>query len=174
MQAQMNLASIPFCMQMATPSMVIIGLANGTMAGWDLSTNTLNYLPAHSGANPGITFIKKLDSILLTGDKQGHVQIRNTTDYQLALPEAVINSQATVTYIEILRMSGEDWMLVGDSKGLITAVKADPSNQAQVTFGAFNDRHAQNLRVILMFIADEGKTLYALGEWGILRRWSLT
>lgn len=65
---------------------------------------------------------------MLSGDRQGRVQARTTENYSLVLPEAQINSKAQVNVIKVLRLQGEDWMLVGDSKGYITSLKVDPSN----------------------------------------------
>ena len=44
-------------MQMQSESFVLIGLENGSIAGWNLQTNLIEYLPVHQNQNPGITHL---------------------------------------------------------------------------------------------------------------------
>ena len=74
-------------MQIATPTFLLVGLDNGSLAGWNLVTNKIDKLAAHSGANSAISHIEKNTTLLYTGDNAGRVQIRNTTNYQLLIPE---------------------------------------------------------------------------------------
>ena len=46
-------------MQMTNPTFLLIGLENGHFAGWNLTTNSLDYLPAHEGANAEIIKLEK-------------------------------------------------------------------------------------------------------------------
>lgn len=160
-------------MQIGAPGIVIIGLANGNFAGWDLNTNQVNYLQAHAGIESGVVYLQKFESLMLSGDRAGRVQVRSTANYQLVLPETQVIQKAPISQVYVLRKNGEDWMLIADAKGFITAVKADPSNQLMAVFGAFNDR-TSNPKISHIFVGDQGQSLYVLGDCGILRKWTLT
>lgn len=84
----MPLAAKATSMQLATPTFLLVGLENGNLAGWDLGANKIDNLPAHAGANSAISHIKKYMTVLFTGDYAGRVQIRNTSNYQLLVPES--------------------------------------------------------------------------------------
>jgi len=56
--------------------LLICGLENGMMSGWNLATNSFDKLPAHSA---GITAISRHDQFLMTGDRMGQIQVRNST-----------------------------------------------------------------------------------------------
>lgn len=47
--ADMTLESPPLSMQLSTPTLLLLGLENGKFAGWNLTANSVDYLPAHSG-----------------------------------------------------------------------------------------------------------------------------
>lgn len=94
-----------------------------------------------------------------------------TSNYQPALPEVQIRTQQAVQDIKVLRLKGEDWLIVSDISGFLTFVKVDPGNQAQATIGAFNDTKGGSPNISKIFLADEG-TLYAIGETGLARRWN--
>jgi hypothetical protein len=75
-------------MQMASPTLLLIGLENGGLAGWDLGANRIDNLPAHSGPSCAISHLQKFSSLIFTGDYAGRVQIRNSANnYQLLIPE---------------------------------------------------------------------------------------
>lgn len=42
--AEMPLAARATCMQLATPTFLLIGLENGNVAGWDLNANKIDNL----------------------------------------------------------------------------------------------------------------------------------
>lgn len=65
---------------------MIVGLQDGAFAGWDLGSNQLNYLPAHSGMNPAVSFLSKYETLMISGDMQGQVQVRSTGNYEPVLP----------------------------------------------------------------------------------------
>ena len=78
----------PNCMQLSSPSFLVVGLDNGNIAGWNLSTNALDQLPAHIGTHNGILCMKKFASFIMTGDRVGRVQVRNSTNnFALQFPE---------------------------------------------------------------------------------------
>ena len=66
---------------------LLIGLENGNLAGWNLTNNNLDYLPAHQGPNSAVSCVENFDSFVISGDRAGRVQVRGTSNYQLFLPE---------------------------------------------------------------------------------------
>jgi len=58
---------------MANPSFLLIGLDNGSFAGWNLGNNTLDALSAHQGPNSGIIYLQKFDNFVISGDRNGRV-----------------------------------------------------------------------------------------------------
>ena len=93
-QGTQPLTSTPVSMTMASPSMLLIGLANGSFAGWSLEKNLVETMPAHQAPNPAIKYLSNLGPAILSGDYSGGVQIRNSTNYQLIQPAATIKTQA--------------------------------------------------------------------------------
>jgi hypothetical protein len=58
---------------------------------------------------------------------------------------------------------------------MITTIKLLPTNPVQSRFAVFKDKEKdRKSRIVLMFLADDNKNLYVLGECGILRRWNLS
>jgi len=56
---------------------------------------------------------------------------------------------------------------------MITALKVDPSNQARIAFGGFNDTKSHLKKVIFMFMPDT-TSLCAIGESGMIRKWNFS
>ena len=54
--------------QVVSESFILIGLDNGTIAGWNLQTNVIDNLPAHS---QGITHLQKFHGLIFSGSRQG-------------------------------------------------------------------------------------------------------
>lgn len=62
--------------------MVIAGLENGSFAGWDLTTNAVNYKQAHGSAITCMYLHTKDNlSVLVTGDAQGIVKVFDTASF---------------------------------------------------------------------------------------------
>lgn len=80
-QGTQVLASTPVSMTMGSPSMLLIGLANGNFAGWSLEKNVVEMMQAHQATNPAINYLSSLGSAILSGDCSGGVQIRNSANY---------------------------------------------------------------------------------------------
>jgi hypothetical protein len=56
----MQLAGRANCMQMATPTFLLIGLENGQLAGWNFESNNIDNLPpAYIGPKNGISHLQK-------------------------------------------------------------------------------------------------------------------
>lgn len=84
----MNLQSPPLSMQLSTPTLLLLGLENGSFAGWNLTTNTVEYLPAHSGEKSQVCSLSKLGNIIISGDRCGRVQLRGIENsYNLQFKE---------------------------------------------------------------------------------------
>ena len=49
-------------------SFILIGLDNGTLAGWNLQTNVIDNLNAHSS---GITHLSKFKNVIFSGTSLG-------------------------------------------------------------------------------------------------------
>ena len=92
--------------------------------------------------------------------------------YNIIVPEFKIRTNSIVSGVKAVSLHGEDWLLISDYSGMITAVKVD-ATQATATIGGFNDNKEQRKRVVFMFMTD-ANTLFALGESGTLRKWTLT
>ena len=58
-------------MQVITPDFLVIGLDNGALHGWTLSTNSFATIEAHQ--NGAILTVKKHDDYILSGDRNGFV-----------------------------------------------------------------------------------------------------
>lgn len=69
---------------MMNPTFAIIGLENGSYHGWNLSNNTFDSIPAHK---KGVTTLEKYENFLLSGDREGGIQIRDlNNNCNLAIP----------------------------------------------------------------------------------------
>ena len=66
--ADTPLQSAPQNMKLVNPSFLLIGLDNGSFAGWNPSTNGVDYLPAHQGANSSITTLNIFEQFAFSGD----------------------------------------------------------------------------------------------------------
>lgn len=67
--AEMPLSGKGLTMQIVD-TLVLIGLDNGTIAGWNLTTNVIDNLPAH---NQGISHLQRYHTLLFSGSKSGQV-----------------------------------------------------------------------------------------------------
>lgn len=54
-------------MQIVNSSLVLIGLDNGVIAGWNLQTNVIENLPAHVNPNQGITHLQNYHNLIFSG-----------------------------------------------------------------------------------------------------------
>jgi WD40 repeat protein len=64
------------CMQLTSPTYLVVGLSDGTFAGWDLQSDQISILPAH---NSPITSIMLHDQFLVSGDASGILKMFDTT-----------------------------------------------------------------------------------------------
>lgn len=74
-----------------TDSYIIIGLDNGTLAGWNLLTNNVDYMQVDVQA---ISCLQKHLNLIFIGTAQGKVEIRETKGYQLIIPSFETNLKA--------------------------------------------------------------------------------
>ncbi len=66
----------------------------------------------------------------------------------------------------------QDWILIGDDQGLLTALKVDKSAIVSCVMGAFNDSHTPLKKIVYMCMTDSN-TVVALSENGLIRTWTL-
>lgn len=65
------------CMQLTSPTYLVAGLSDGTLAGWDLLSDQISILPAHISP---ITSIMLHDQFLVSGDASGILKMFDTTN----------------------------------------------------------------------------------------------
>ena len=170
---EMNLQAQPTCMRPATASLLLIGMNNGSLAGWDLGANKIDYMQVHQGPNCAITYLKKYMNLIFTGDFSGRVQLRNIdTGYGLFLPEYETLSKFPVSDIQpVSPFPGQDWIIVGDNAGIFTALKVDAANLAGVHIGAFNDTKTESQKKVVCICMTDGQTMHAMSAGGVVRTW---
>ena len=73
-------------MKLINPDFLAIGLDNGIIFGWSLSTNSFDRIEAHQGG--AIMVIKMHGNFLITGDRIGIIQVRDVSQgFNLATKE---------------------------------------------------------------------------------------
>eukprot|EP00347_Sterkiella_histriomuscorum_P008066 403346504 len=171
---QTPLAGPALSMQLVNPDFLVIGLDNGCYTGWTLSANKQDQIEAHkSGA---VTTLHKYQDFILSGDRSGNVQIRSISNqYNLMAPEFQINNPKPITCFFILQAKGEHLILAGDSNGMINVMKIEQNGQInQSQFGAFKDDKNHKYRVVNIYSLDDtGSSIFAIGENGSIRKWSI-
>ncbi|CDW76594.1 UNKNOWN [Stylonychia lemnae] len=170
--AQTPLPGKPLQMQLVSQDFLVVGLDNGCYTGWNLLTNGLDKIEAHK--NGRVMTLKKFNDFLLSGDSSGFIQIRQISlQYNLLTPEFQIYQPNSISCFEVIQFKGEHLILAGDTNGMITEIKIDANNQVtKSSFGAFKDAKNKQMRVINLFQIEEN-SLYALGENGYIRKWTL-
>lgn len=161
-------------MAAVSPDFLVIGLDNGSIAGWTLSSNNLAYIPAHTQG--AIITMKKHNDFLISGDRTGHIQIRSISGgYELFVPEIAISNPAMITSLHVLEVQSknENFILAADTNGYLNVIKIDPSLGTTVSqLGAFLDDKNKRHRALTIFATDDtGSSFFVVGENGLVRKW---
>ena len=65
-------------MELTSPTFLVMGLGDGRFCGWNLSTNSFDYIIAHQSPVTAMIFSPNL---LLSGDSTGKIKIYDTTSF---------------------------------------------------------------------------------------------
>jgi len=65
-------------MELTSPTFIVMGLGDGRFCGWNIATNSFDYIIAHQSPVTAMTFSPNL---LLSGDSTGKIKIYDTTNY---------------------------------------------------------------------------------------------
>lgn len=135
-------------MKLLNPDFLVIGLDNGIITGWNLSSNSFNNIEAHQGG--AIMVIKMHGNYLITADRKGIIQIRDMTQgYALATQEIPTTDSSpgkpqppnAIISLTVVETKGEFVIFAGHINGIVTAARViDPQNIIISQFGAFNGK----------------------------------
>jgi hypothetical protein len=135
-------------MKLLNPDFLAIGLDNGRLFGWTLSTNTFDNIEAHPGS--AIMCIKTHGDFLLTGDRSGNIQVRNMKDnFKLATKEIQsmgknFKENKQINTMLVVQLKGEFIVYAGNNEGVVQATKViDQNTHIQSDFSAFRDQKAK-------------------------------
>ena len=100
--------------------MMVAGLQDGTFSGWNLETNQVDALQAHSAP---ITVLFKHEQFLVSGDAQGHIQVRELPSFNVVLEKPPVSPQgyqpAAITSICVMNQPSGPIVVSGDVSGKI-------------------------------------------------------
>lgn len=65
-------------MEFTNPSLLVMGLGDGRFCGWNLATNSFDYIIAHQSPVTAMNFSPNL---LISGDNTGQIKIYDTTSF---------------------------------------------------------------------------------------------
>lgn len=116
-------------MKLANPSLLVIGLANGTFQGWNLSANSVDSLQAHQAA---VHSLHMHDKWLISG-ALNEIAVRDTASFNVLLQGKANHAKgnAEVKALALMEVPGSANPIVvaGDSFGFLTLVTINAQNQ---------------------------------------------
>lgn len=79
-------------MQLSSPVFLVIGLHDGRFCGWNLQSNTFDYMLAHSHPVTAMSSaVIQNQLFLMSGDSQGFIKVFNANNFQIAVEGQVQN-----------------------------------------------------------------------------------
>lgn len=155
---------------MASPTFLIGACEDGSFQGWNLMDDTVANLKAH---NDGVVTLKRHESLMISGDMRGVVQVREINNSYNLIQQQIQNStNAEIQSLLVINFKGIPVIFAGDVTGYITAIVFNNGKFSAASFGAHNENKTGAPGVCCMYMKDQ-QTMSSVGDDGSIRNWTL-